>query len=205
MNAKQIAKRLIEIKAIALRNDPAQWFTWASGIKSPIYCDNRLVMSYPEIRSEIADAFAQKIREQYPDVEALVGTATAGIPHAAFVSERLGLPMLYVRSSAKTHGKTNQIEGLVKPGQKVVVIEDLISTGMSSVQAAKAVQEAGLEVQAVLAIFSYNLEKAKQQFAEAKLTFASLSDYDALIEVSREEAYLNEAQEKLLLEWRNQL
>lgn len=163
--AAQIAENLLEIGAVALR--PHQPFTWTSGIKSPIYCDNRLTMSYPAIRDLIAESFAALIREAYPEAEVIAGTATAGIPHAAFAAQKLGLPMAYIRDKAKGHGKENQIEGLIKPGQKVVVIEDLISTGGSSLKAALAVREAGAEPLAVLAIFSYQLDKAVSAFAEA--------------------------------------
>jgi orotate phosphoribosyltransferase len=151
--SEQIATDLLQIEAVALR--PHQPFTWTSGLKSPIYCDNRLTMSYPNIRERIADGFAAIIKEQYPDAEVIAGTATAGIPHAAWVAQKLNLPMIYIRDKAKGHGKENLIEGLVKPGQKVVVIEDLISTGGSSLKAALAVNDAGAKALAVLAIFSY--------------------------------------------------
>ena len=163
---REIIKALLEIKAVELRVDKENWFTWASGIKSPIYCDNRLTMSYPKIRKQIAEGFVKKIKELYPNVDYIVGTATAGIPHAAWISDIMELPMLYVRGSAKDHGKTNQIEGKFEKGKKVVVVEDLISTGKSSVLAAQALQEAGLEVLGVIAIFSYNLNKAKEKLIE---------------------------------------
>lgn len=156
----KIAAYLLQIEAVALR--PKQPFTWTSGLKSPIYCDNRLTMSYPEVRDYIAESFAAIIRSQFPETEAISGTATAGIPHAAWVAEKLNLPMSYVRDKAKGHGKENQIEGLIKPGQKVIVIEDLISTGGSSIKAAQAVAQAGAQPLAVLAIFSYQLNKATQ-------------------------------------------
>ena len=140
---REIINALLEIKAVELRVDKENWFTWASGIKSPIYCDNRLTMSYPKIRKQIAEGFVKKIKELYPNVDYIVGTATAGIPHAAWISDIMDLPMLYVRGSAKDHGKTNQIEGKYEKGKKVVVIEDLISTGKSSVLAAQALQEEG--------------------------------------------------------------
>ena len=143
---REIINALLDIKAVELRVDKENWFTWASGIKSPIYCDNRLTMSYPKIRKQIAEGFVKKIKELYPNVDYIVGTATAGIPHAAWISDIMDLPMLYVRGSAKDHGKTNQIEGKYEKGKKVVVIEDLISTGKSSVLAAQALQEEGLEV-----------------------------------------------------------
>ncbi|SFS61133.1 orotate phosphoribosyltransferase [Paenibacillus sp. 453mf] len=197
---EQLASKLLQIKAVALR--PNQPFTWTSGIKSPIYCDNRLTMSYPEIRDLIAESFAAVIREQYPDTEVIAGTATAGIPHAAFVAQKLGLPMIYIRDKAKGHGKENLIEGLVKEGQKVIVIEDLISTGGSSLKAAKAVQEAGAEALAVLAIFSYQLDRAAQAFEEAGIPLQSLSNYTALTEVALREGAIAEADLELLRSWR---
>lgn len=197
---EQLASKLLQIKAVALR--PNQPFTWTSGIKSPIYCDNRLTMSYPEIRDLIAESFAAVIREQYPDTEVIAGTATAGIPHAAFVAQKLGLPMIYIRDKAKGHGKENLIEGLVNEGQKVIVIEDLISTGGSSLKAAKAVQEAGAEVLAVLAIFSYQLDRAAQAFEEAGIPLQSLSNYTAMTEVALREGAIAEADLELLRSWR---
>ena len=160
---RTIAKHLLDIEAVALR--PNDYFTWTSGIKSPIYCDNRITMSYPKIRREIAAGMSKVIKEKFPEVEVVAGTATAGIPHAAWVSEVLGLPMIYVRDSAKKHGKTNQIEGRLLEGQRVVIIEDLISTGLSSLKVAKALEEAGAEVLGVVAIFSYELKKAQDAFA----------------------------------------
>ncbi|WIV18220.1 orotate phosphoribosyltransferase [Paenibacillus polygoni] len=198
--AEKIASALLSIKAVALRpNDP---FTWTSGIKSPIYCDNRLTMSYPEIRDLIAESFAALIREQYPETEVIAGTATAGIPHAAFVAQKLGLPMIYIRDKAKGHGKENQIEGLVKEGQKVIVIEDLISTGGSSIKAAQAVQQSGAEVLAVLAIFSYQLDRAVNGFEEAGIALQTLSNYSALIDVALREGAIAEGDIALLHSWR---
>lgn len=202
---REIINSLLEIKAVELRVDKENWFTWTSGIKSPIYCDNRLIMSYPKIRKQVAEGFAKKIKESYPDVECIVGTATAGIPHAAWISDIMNLPMLYVRSSAKEHGKTNQIEGKIEKGKKVVVIEDLISTGKSSVIAAKALQEAGFEVLGVIAIFSYNLEKARQKFTEASVPFTTLTNYDVLLELAKEQGLIGENENKVLLQWRNEL
>ncbi|WP_211745411.1 orotate phosphoribosyltransferase [Paenibacillus sp. Marseille-Q4541] len=197
---EKLASKLLNIEAVALR--PNQPFTWTSGIKSPIYCDNRLTMSYPEIRDLIAESFAAVIREQYPETEVIAGTATAGIPHAAFVAQKLGLPMIYIRDKAKGHGKENLIEGLVKEGQKVIVIEDLISTGGSSLKAAKAVQEAGAEALAVLAIFSYQLDRATNAFEEAGIPLQSLSNYTALIEVALREGTIAEEDLALLRSWR---
>ncbi|MND85436.1 Orotate phosphoribosyltransferase [compost metagenome] len=198
--AKQVAESLLKIGAVALR--PHQPFTWTSGIKSPIYCDNRLTMSYPEIRDLIAESFATVIRESYPDTEVIAGTATAGIPHAAFVAQKLGLPMAYIRDKAKGHGKENQIEGLIKAGQKVIVIEDLISTGGSSIKAAEAVREAGADPQAVLAIFSYQLDKAVNAFAEAGISLQTLSNYTALIDVAVERGVIKSEDLELLKSWR---
>lgn len=198
--AAQIAENLLEIGAVALR--PHQPFTWTSGIKSPIYCDNRLTMSYPAIRDLIAESFAALIREAYPEAEVIAGTATAGIPHAAFAAQKLGLPMAYIRDKAKGHGKENQIEGLIKPGQKVVVIEDLISTGGSSLKAALAVREAGAEPLAVLAIFSYQLDKAVSAFAEAGIPLQTLSNYSALIDVAVKRGDIKAEDLELLKSWR---
>lgn len=180
----QIAKSLLEIEAVALR--PGDPFTWTSGIKSPIYCDNRLTMTYPAIRDLVAEGFATIIRERYPDAEVIAGTSTAGIPHAAWVAQKLNLPMAYIRDKAKGHGKQNQIEGRVLPGQKVVVIEDLISTGGSSLKAALAVREAGAEVSAVLAIFTYEFDTAIQAFAAEQMPLETLSNYSALIQTAVE-------------------
>lgn len=198
--ARQVAEKLLEIEAVALR--PHQPFTWTSGIKSPIYCDNRLTMSYPAIRDLIAKSFAAVVREIYPDTEVIAGTATAGISHAAFTSQKLGLPMAYVRDKAKGHGKENQIEGLIKPGQKVIVIEDLISTGGSSIKAAQAIREAGGEPLAVLAIFSYELDKAVRAFDEAGVVLQTLSNYSALIDVAVQRGLIKPEDLALLKSWR---
>ncbi|MBE9912727.1 orotate phosphoribosyltransferase [Paenibacillus donghaensis] len=197
---KQIAAYLLQIEAVALR--PKQPFTWTSGIKSPIYCDNRLTMSYPEVREYIAESFAAIIREQYPDTEVIAGTATAGIPHAAWVAQKMNLPMAYIRDKAKGHGKENQIEGIIKPGQKAIVIEDLISTGGSSIKAALAVNEAGAEAQAVLSIFNYQLNKAVQAFADAGIPFQSLSNYEALMDVALEQGKIQPEDIQALKAWR---
>ncbi|MCD1261648.1 orotate phosphoribosyltransferase [Paenibacillus athensensis] len=199
--AGKIAASLLEIGAVSLR--PQQPFTWTSGLKSPIYCDNRLTMSYPHIRELIADGFASLIRERYPDAEVIAGTATAGIPHAAWVSQKLGLPMIYIRDKAKGHGKENLIEGSVKPGQKVVVIEDLISTGGSSIKAALAVKDAGAEPLGVLAIFSYQLDKATDAFQAAGVPLATLSNYGALLEVAVENGTIQESDLAQLRSWRD--
>lgn len=199
--SEQVASYLLEIGAVALR--PQEPFTWTSGIKSPIYCDNRLTMAYPEVRSFIAEAFVELINSQYPDAQVIAGTATAGIPHAAWVADKLNLPMAYIRDKAKGHGKQNQIEGLITPGQKVVVIEDLISTGGSSIKAAQAVQEAGGEVLAVLAIFSYELDRATEAFTAAEVSLQSLSNYTVLIDVALAKGKIAVADVELLKSWRN--
>ena len=200
---RKLAKELLAIEAVALR--PNNYFTWTSGIKSPIYCDNRITMSYPSIRREIAAGMVEVIKEKYPAVEVVAGTATAGIPHAAWVSELLDLPMIYVRDSAKKHGKTNQIEGRVLEGQKVVIIEDLISTGLSSLKVAKALREAGAEVLGVVAIFSYELKKAQDAFEEAGVEYITLTNYPILVEEAVAIEYIHQDDVEKLLEWRNQL
>jgi orotate phosphoribosyltransferase len=197
--SEQIATDLLQIEAVALR--PHQPFTWTSGLKSPIYCDNRLTMSYPNIRERIADGFAAIIKEQYPDAEVIAGTATAGIPHAAWVAQKLNLPMIYIRDKAKGHGKENLIEGLVKPGQKVVVIEDLISTGGSSLKAALAVNDAGAKALAVLAIFSYQLDKAAQAFKAAGMTLHTLTNYGKLLDAALALGHIQEEDLAQLRSW----
>ncbi|MFS0556481.1 orotate phosphoribosyltransferase [Brevibacillus sp. 179-C9.3 HS] len=198
--AKNIAANLLEIGAVHLR--PEQPFTWTSGIKSPIYCDNRITMSYPHVRRAIARAFADLIKKQYPDAQVVAGTATAGIPHAAWVAELLDLPMIYVRDKAKGHGRQNQIEGALAAGQKVVVIEDLISTGGSSLKAAQAVLAEGGEVLGVAAIFSYQFPDAQALFEEAGIPCSTISNYTALLEAAAEQGVITADQEKVLGEWR---
>ena len=200
---RTIAKHLLDIEAVALR--PNDYFTWTSGIKSPIYCDNRITMSYPKIRREIAAGMSKVIKEKFPEVEVVAGTATAGIPHAAWVSEVLDLPMIYVRDSAKKHGKTNQIEGRLLEGQRVVIIEDLISTGLSSLKVAKALEEAGAEVLGVVAIFSYELKKAQDAFATDNVEYYTLTNYNFLIEEAVASNYIKQEDVEKLLEWRNNL
>ncbi|MDT2806349.1 orotate phosphoribosyltransferase [Vagococcus lutrae] len=199
-NAKEIAKNLLDIKAVSLR--PAEPFTWASGLKSPIYCDNRVTMSYPEVRQQIAQGLAQLIKEKYGVVDVIAGTATAGIPHAAWVADILDLPMIYIRSSAKKHGKGNQIEGVLHEGQRVVVIEDLISTGGSVLEATDAVENAGGKVLGVAAIFTYELAQATKQFSAKNMAFTTLTQYSTLIEVARENGVISENELKLLMQWR---
>ena len=198
--AHQIARYLLQIRAVALRpNDP---FTWTSGIKSPIYCDNRLTMSYPKVRDAIAEGFASVIREQFLQLDAVAGTATAGIPHAAWVAQKLECPMVYVRDKAKGHGKKNQIEGHLNAGDRVIVIEDLISTGGSSLKAAQAVQDAGAQVLAVLAIFSYQFDDAHQAFTDAGIPLITLSNYSALIDTALEMGYVENESLEQLKAWR---
>lgn len=199
----KIAKALLEVGAVALK--PNDQFTWASGIKSPIYCDNRITMSSPPIRKEIAQGLAEAIEKNFPGTEVVAGTATAGIPHAAWVSDVLGLPMMYVRSKAKEHGRGNQIEGKVVAGQKVVVIEDLISTGGSSLVAVEALQKEGLEVLGVVSIFTYGLPKAEQAFEEAGISFVSLTNYDALTTAAKEAGTIKEEDIPILSKWHNDL
>ncbi|MGL4521915.1 MAG: orotate phosphoribosyltransferase [Bacilli bacterium] len=187
---KTIAKHLLSIGAVELR--PEQPFTWTSGIKSPIYCDNRLTLSFPEVRSSIANNFVRLIKEFFPETEVVAGTATAGIPHAAWVSERMDLPMVYVRSSAKAHGRGNQIEGRITPGQKVVVVEDLISTGGSVFNAVEALQKEGAEVVGVVAIFTYELEKATAGFKERNIEVRCLTNFSVLNEVAIEEGKIGQ-------------
>ena len=197
---KQIAEKLLEIKAVAL--SPNEPFTWASGLKSPIYCDNRLTMSFPEVRRLVAKGLAEKIKTEFPEVEVIAGTATAGIPHAAWVAELLDLPMVYIRGKAKDHGKKNQIEGQISEGQKMVVIEDLISTGGSVLEACVAAETEGANVLGVAAIFTYELPKGIENFAEAKVPFITLTNYTGLIEVATEKNYIAESDVDLLQQWK---
>lgn len=199
--AHRIAAALLKIEAVVLR--PDRPFTWTSGIKSPIYCDNRLTISYPEVRDMIAEGFAGLIRRHYPEAEVLAGAATGGIPHAAFTAQKLNLPMIYVRDKAKGHGKENLIEGLLKPGQKVVVIEDLISTGGSSIKVARAVQEAGGQALGVAAIFSYELDKAARAFAEAGIALRTLTGYEVLLDEAVRSGAIDAGQLELLRRWRS--
>lgn len=197
---KQVAEQLLEIKAVFLK--PNEPFTWASGIKSPIYCDNRLTLGFPKVRQFIAAALAEKIKENFGGVDVIAGTATAGIPHAAWVSDLLDLPMVYVRSKAKEHGKGNQIEGPISKGQKVVVIEDLISTGGSSLKAVEALEQAGAEVLGIAAIFTYGLEKGNKLLAEADTKLVTLTNYDELIEVALTKNYVSKEDMQTLKEWK---
>lgn len=198
--AENIAKQLLEIQAVSLK--PQDPFTWSSGLKSPIYCDNRLTLSYPSLRREIAGGLSQLIQQHFPEAELIAGTATAGIPHAAWVSEQLNLPMCYVRSSAKSHGKTNQIEGQITKGQKVVVVEDLISTGGSAISAAQALQAEGVEVLGIVSIFTYELEKGQKRLEEAQLKAYSLTGYSTLIQVALHQGVIEENDQVTLEKWR---
>lgn len=197
---RQIAKDLLDIKAVFL--SPNEPFTWASGIKSPIYCDNRLTLSYPKVRNDVEKGLAQLVKEQFPEAECLMGTATAGIAHAALVADIMDIPMGYVRGGAKSHGRNNRIEGVVKKGMKVVVIEDLISTGGSSLECVEALREAGCEVLGLVAIFTYGLEKATSNFAAADCKYATLSNYDTLIEVAKENDYIKAEDMNKLVAWK---
>ncbi|NLM65651.1 MAG: orotate phosphoribosyltransferase [Enterococcus sp.] len=197
---KQIAKDLLEIKAVFL--SPEDPFTWASGLKSPIYCDNRMTMSYPKVRREIAKGLAEKIKAQFPEVEVIAGTATAGIPHAAWIAEILDLPMVYIRSKAKEHGKGNQIEGRITEGQKMVVVEDLISTGGSVLEACAAAKREGADVLGVAAIFTYELPKGLENFDAAGIPLLTLTNYTTLLESALEENYIKAEDLELLANWK---
>ncbi|WP_214698172.1 orotate phosphoribosyltransferase [Exiguobacterium sp. s57] len=194
---KQIAEALLQIEAVTL--SPTEPYTWSSGLKSPIYCDNRLTLSYPEVRQVIIDKLVKSITPTQVDV--IAGTATAGIPHGALLADRLGLPFIYVRSSAKGHGKGNQIEGKLDIGARVLVIEDLLSTGMSSIDAAKAILEAGSKVVGIQAIFSYELPILEKNLASANLSAESLTTFSELIEVAETKGILNRSELNSLREW----
>ena len=198
MTAEDYAKLLISIGAIELRPDPASWFTWASGERAPIYCDNRVVMSYPAVRAQIAAGLADSIRRSHPDVQVIAGTATAGIPHAAWVASLLDLPMVYVRGAAKEHGKGKRVEGRPLHGERVVLIEDLVSFGGSALAAVEALREEGGVVLGVQAIVSYGFPKAAARFAAARVPVQALTGYDSLLALLE----LDAATRKTLLEWR---
>ena len=201
--SEQIAADLLRIKAVFLR--PNEPFTWASGIKSPIYCDNRLTLSDVAVREDVENGLAQTIRQYYPEVEVLMGTSTAGIAHAAITATKLNLPMGYVRSGAKDHGRQNQIEGRLLPGQKVVVVEDLISTAGSCLEVVEVLREAGAEVLGIVSIFTYGMQKGLNRLREAKVENHSLSNLDVLAEVAVKEGYIS-AQEKVeLIQFRDNL
>ena len=198
---REIAKDLLAIKAVFLR--PEEPFTWASGIKSPIYCDNRLTLSDPGVRTRIESGLAALVRAHYPDCEVLMGTSTAGIPHAAIVAHLLGLPMGYVRSGAKDHGRNNQIEGKLEPGQKVVVVEDLISTGGSVVEVVEALRAAGAQVLGIASIFTYGMQKGLDKLAVANVKNVSLSNLDVLVDVAAKTKYIKTSHKEALLRFRD--
>ncbi|TSB46354.1 orotate phosphoribosyltransferase [Alkalicoccobacillus porphyridii] len=200
-NKTSIAQKLLSIQAVSLK--PTEPFTWSSGMKSPIYCDNRLTLSYPAVRKEVAQGLADLIQTNYPEVEVIAGTATAGIPHAAWVSELLDLPMIYVRGSAKGHGKQKRIEGKLEVGQKVVVIEDLISTGGSSLSAVEAIREDEGDVLGVAAIFTYELKKADGRLAAENVTAHVLTDYTTLIQTAKDLEVISENEQAMLKAWRD--
>lgn len=203
--SKKIIDLLLKIKAIEIKKDKNDWFTWTSGIKSPIYCDNRLIISYPDVRKTITENFVSLIKKNFKDIDYIAGTATAGIPHAAWVSDKLNLPMIFVRSEAKKHGKSKQIEGMFEKGKNVVVIEDLISTGKSSINVCKALNENALNVVGVVAIFSYNLPIVKKSFDDINVPFYTMTNYDFLLEYLDDEKIINNNQKSTLKIWRDEL
>ena len=196
-----IAEDLLKIKAVFLR--PNEPFTWASGIKSPIYCDNRLTLSDTQVRNDVENGLAQLIKEHYPQAEVLMGTSTAGIAHAAITATILDLPMGYVRSGAKDHGRGNQIEGKLLPGQKVVVVEDLISTGGSCIEVVNVLREAGADVLGIVSIFTYGMKKGLERLAAAEVKNVSLCDLDILVEVAADKAYIAPEDKERLIKFRN--
>ena len=198
---KKIAKDLLSIKAVFFR--PQEPFTWASGIKSPVYCDNRLTLTAPGVRSDIENGLAQLVKENYPDAEVLMGTSTAGIAHAAITGHLLNMPMGYVRSGAKDHGRQNQIEGKLERGQKVVVIEDLISTAGSVLEVVAVLREAGAEVLGIASIFTYGMKKGLERLAAANVRNVSLTNFDVIAEVAAEEGYIKPEEIKQLLAFRD--
>ena len=198
---KKIATDLLSIGAVFLR--PEQPFTWASGIKSPIYCDNRLTLTAPEVRNHVEEGLAELIRKHYPEVEVLMGTSTAGIAHAAITATILNLPMGYVRSGSKDHGRGNQIEGKLEAGQKVVVVEDLISTAGSCIEVVEALRNAGADVLGIVSIFTYGMQKGFDRLAAAEAKNYSLSNLDALVEVAAEEGYIKAEDKERILKFRN--
>lgn len=198
-----IAKELLNINAVILNTQ--QLFTWASGIKSPIYCDNRLTISYPKVREMIVNEFIKLINTSYAEVDVIVGTATAGIPHAAFISQQMNLPMAYVRSASKAHGKQSQIEGYIAKGAKVLIIEDLISTGGSSIKVAEILRQQGYEVLGIVAIFNYQLATADQMFKQHQLSWHTLTNFEELITIAKETNVITASDEAFLMNWHKQL
>ncbi|MBF1172367.1 MAG: orotate phosphoribosyltransferase [[Eubacterium] sulci] len=201
MREKDVAKGLLSIKAVFFR--PDEPFTWASGIKSPVYCDNRLTLTAPKVRTLIENSIADVIREEYPDADVIMGTATAGIAHAAIAAHILGLPMGYVRSGAKDHGRGNQIEGQLNKGDKVVIVEDLISTGGSVIDAATALRNAGAEVLGIVSIFTYGMQKGLDRLAQENLKNISLTNFDVISEVAVDESYIRPEDRERLIAFRN--
>ena len=201
MMEKKIAKDLLKIKAVFFR--PDEPFTWASGIKSPVYCDNRLTLTAPEVRLDVEQGLAQLIKENYPEAEVLMGTSTAGIAHAAITAHLLNMPMGYVRSGAKDHGRQNQIEGRLEPGQKVVVVEDLISTGGSVLEVVDVLREAGADVLGVVSIFTYGMKKGLERLAAANVKNVSLTNFDVVAEAAAEEGYIKPEDVERLIAFRN--
>ena len=199
--ARRIAENLLSIRAVFFR--PDEPFTWASGIKSPVYCDNRLILTAPDVRTEVETALMQTIRREYPDAEVLMGTSTAGIAHAAITAQMMGLPMGYVRSSSKDHGRQNQIEGRLEKGQKVVVVEDLISTGGSVLEVVNVLREAGAEVLGIVSIFTYGMKKGLERLAAAKVRNVSLTNFDVIAQVAAEQKYIKPEDVARLLQFRN--
>ena len=196
-----VAKDLLAIKAVFFRRDEP--FTWASGIKSPVYCDNRLTLTAPAVRNDVENALAETIKREYPHAEVLMGTSTAGIAHAAITAHILDMPMGYVRSGAKDHGRGNQIEGRLEPGQKVVVVEDLISTAGSAVEVVNVLREAGADVLGIVSIFTYGMKKGLERLAEAKVKNVSLTNFDMIAEIAAQENYIKPEDVKRLIAFRN--
>lgn len=203
VHKEQLLKDLLSIKAVQI--NPTNYFTWTSGMKAPIYCDNRLTMSYPEIRKKITQLFLQQLDSLVEKPDIIAGCVTAGIPHAAWLANELNLPMVYVRSKRKKYGKANQIEGVYQKGQKVLIIEDLISTGGSSIHCAQALKEEGLNVLSIFAIFSYGLETADENFAKANLSYEAITNYDELLHILVDNNKMDTNIKKDLIHWRNAL
>lgn len=197
---RAIAQSLLQIKAIKL--SPANFFTWASGWHSPIYCDNRTTLSYPDVRKLIYESFSRLIANKYPEAEVIAGVATGAIAHGALVAEHMGKPFIYVRSAPKSHGLSNQVEGVFQPGAKVVVVEDLVSTGGSSLNAVEALRDAGCEVLGMAAIFTYGFPAATENFKKAGVQLDTLSDYNTMIQLAAEQGYVAESDMATLMEWR---
>ncbi len=196
-----IAKDLLSIKAVFFR--PNEPFTWASGIKSPVYCDNRLILTAPQVRTQVETAIAETVKKEYPDVEILMGTSTAGIAHAAIAGHLLGIPMGYVRSGAKDHGRQNRIEGKLEKGQKVVVIEDLISTGGSVIEVVDALREVGADVLGIVSIFTYGMKKGLEKLADANVKNVSLTDFDTIAKIAGDEGYIAKSDVERLIKFRD--